>query len=59
MPRGESVMIHVAQGGSAHEVRPLSAAFLADLLVRSPRKFIYFHYLKKYFLDQSIQKYFI
>ena len=33
-----------------------SASFLAGLSVSSPRKIIYFHYLKKSFLDQSIQK---
>ena len=36
-----------------------SASFLAEISGSSPRKFIFFfHYLIKYFLDQSIQKIF-
>ena len=35
-----------------------SASFLDELSVGSPRKIIYFYYLKIYFLDQSIQKIF-
>ena len=33
-----------------------SASFLAEISVRSPWKWFIFHYLKKYYLDQSIQK---
>ena len=33
-----------------------SASFLAGISVRSPRKLFNFYYLKKHFLDQSIQK---
>ena len=36
----------------------LSASFLAETLVRSPRKFVHFRYLKNYFLDHSIQEIF-
>ena len=39
-----------------HSVQVCSAFFLSDISVRSPRKIFCFHYLKKYILDQSIQK---
>ena len=67
-----STLVEVSEDGfqiRRRDVRPpsqsvcvhASTSFLAQILVRfrSPQKFIYLYYLKKHFLDQSIQKCFI